>query len=167
MSARTEFYWSRRKVGWLGALTAFICAFGVLLIAFGDEGAQILGYAWIAAFVALFVSLVHRSRSLLPVITVDERGLFDRRGFKAPVPWSDIGAVEPLVVEGMSLVGIALTDEALGAARPLLRSMKWPNRLFGMPAFSISMHPLDGSAEDLIAAIARHRVQDAALNRRQ
>ncbi len=161
MSVRTEFYWSRRNVGWIGALTAFVASFGVLLIVFGDEGAQVLGYGWIAVFVALFVSLIRKSRSLLPVITVDERGLFDRRGFNAPIPWSDIGDVEPLEVEGMTVVGVNLTEQALDKARPLLRWMKWSNRLLRMPTFSISMHPLDGSAEDLIAAIAHHRAQGA------
>ncbi|MGQ0456350.1 MAG: STM3941 family protein [Hyphomicrobium sp.] len=159
MGERRQFCWSRRKVSWIGAGVLLVAAFGVPMIVLGDDGAKALGAAWIVVFLGLLAVLLRRSRSTEPVIVIDERGLLDRRAFEAPIPWSEIRSVERLVVEHMTVVAIDISDGALSKARRMIRWMKWPHKLVRMPVFSISMHPLDGSVDELIAAIESWRLQ--------
>lgn len=161
---RTRFYWSRRKVGYIAALLLVALAVGGLIIAYGDEGARMIGIAWVAGFAWLIALLWRRSRSADPVVIVDAAGLSDKRILYRPIPWRDIARLETLTIEEVAFVGVVLRDEAayLNDVRWMVRATRWANRLFGFPLITISMHTLDGSNDDLIAAIAAYRPDLAA-----
>ena len=93
------------------------------------------------------------------VITVDSNGLFDRRMTVASLAWPDITGIEEFEAEHMRYVGVELRDPV--ALRSRLRWLPWTarplNRIFGFPALSISMSLLDGTTDDLVAAIQRLR----------
>lgn len=159
MPARIEFCWSRRKIKLITLGMAFVIAIGIPMIVYGDRGAQILGGIWIAGFAALLFALLRRAKSTLPVVIVDSDGILDRRVFDQPIAWTDITSLERIEAEHMVFLGIGLTGQAQtrNQARMIVRWMRVPNKLMGMPPFSISMSALDGSLDDLVAAIANHR----------
>lgn len=156
---KTSFHWSRKKVRLINVGLAFALGVGVLIIAYGDRGAQIIGVVWVAGFAWLMAVLVRRSRSTEPVVTVSPVGVLDIRYLDQPIPWSDIARIEKLKLENMAFLGIVLWDETkyLSQVHWFVRASRWPNKLFRFPLISISMHTLDGSNSDLEAAIAEYR----------
>jgi hypothetical protein len=159
-----RFYWSRRKVYVILAGLLVVLGVGGLIIAYGDQGARVIGSAWVAGFAWLAALLWRRSRSTDPVVIVDAAGLSDSRILYRPILWRDIARLETLKIEELAFVGVVLRDEAayLNDVRWMVRATRWANRLFRFPLITISMHTLDGSNDDLIAAIATYRPDLAA-----
>ncbi len=159
MTERVEFHWSRPKVAYIGAGLLVTAAVGVLIIVYGDGGAVVLGALWIAAILALAALLIRRSRSREAVVVIDGNGIRDIRVMSRTIAWDEIAGLEEIEAEHLRFVGIELVDarRTLAHAGALVRWMRWPNRLLGFPEFSISMHTLDGSTEDVVAAIRAHR----------
>jgi hypothetical protein len=133
-----------------------------LLTAAGLAGLYyLLGYVpvvmWIAAIV-IAISLVYRAirgQSNDPVITIDERGVCDKRLKVGVILWEDIRRAVPYSLHGVEYLSLELHNmKAYEARRPLwLKALSQVQRLFGMSSISISASNLDMDPETLVDRI--------------
>jgi hypothetical protein len=93
------------------------------------------------------------------VLSVDNRGILDRRLMSGHIEWQEIGAIWPVNIDRNHTV-----DVELRWPKTTLRHTRWSVRVgaycqvgYGVPAITISMHLLDGSVSDLLDAIAQFR----------
>ncbi len=154
-----NFRWDIGKVRLIGVGVTLVAAVGLFMLFQDDYGVKALGLAWIAALLTLAVALHRRLQTSDPVVVVDARGIRDSRISDHIIRWEDIRAVDTLDAENLTFVGIDLKADAaiLAHLRAMHRIMLWPNRILHFPSLSIGMHALDGSASDLLAAVARFR----------
>ena len=154
-----NFRWDIGKVRLIGVGVTVVAAVGLFMLFQHDYGVKALGLAWIAALLTLAVALHRRLQTSDPVVVVDARGIRDSRISDHIIRWEDIRAVDTLDAENLTFVGIDLKADAaiLAHLRAMHRIMLWPNRILHFPSLSIGMHALDGSASDLLAAVARFR----------
>ena len=154
-----NFRWDIGKVRLIGVGVTVVAAVGLFMLFQDDYGVKALGLAWIAALLTLAVALHRRLQTSDPVVVVDARGIRDSRISDHIIRWEDIRAVDTLDAENLTFVGIDLKADAaiLAHLRAMHRIMLWPNRILHFPSLSIGMHALDGSASDLLAAVARFR----------
>jgi len=159
MTDAVHFHWDRGKARVIAAGGIAVAALGLALLLQEDAGAKVLGLLWTLSFGALSLTLLRRARDPAPVVTVDAAGLIDRRLLDHIIPWSEIEAVERIEAEHVVVVGLELkrSSPLFGELSALHRLMRWPNRLFRFPSLSIAMNALNGSAADLLDAIARFR----------
>ena len=153
-----EFRWSAQRLGWLASLITLIGLGGLALLGQEDWTVKALGLAWAAAFGYGAYALNRRRAIRTPVVIVSQAGLHDTRISGAPLPWSAISRIEEFEVEHMTYVGLHLRDDA--ALATLKRGARVGARLnsaIRLPPVSISMAPLDGGDDDLLAAIAVFR----------
>jgi len=153
-----HFRWGRPNP-WLYSALAFVIALGLPMLLAEDMGVRVMGLAWIAAFAWLTLLLARRTRSAEPVVSVDQEGVLDRRIADERFGWEEILRVETYDAEDMAWVGLELKDPkvSLAKARWLVRLFAPLHALFRFPRVSISMALLDGTREDLMAAICAHR----------
>jgi hypothetical protein len=161
MQQPIEFRWNGRRLGWLAALIAVIGAGGLALLAEEGSDVKALGLGWAAAFGYGAYALLKRRGITEPVVIVSADGVRDTRIADAALPWSAIARVEGFEVENISFVGLHCDDEALIRAgiKPSVRAIAKAQRLVGLPPVTINMAPLDGSNEDLLAAISAFRAE--------
>jgi hypothetical protein len=154
-----HFRWSRASLRLYIALAALISALGVPMLLAGDAGARLLVGVWIAAFAWLILALARRMSDTGPVVSADALGLHDRRIAKEGFGWDEISSIEAYEAENLTWVGVELKEPGASLAKTgwLVRLSAPLHRLFRFPRVSISMALLDGSSEDLIAAIRAHR----------
>lgn len=159
MTDATEFRWHRPSIRRIELLLAPVLAIGVLLLLSDGAEAWIMGVAWLAVFLSLIARLEWHARRNCIVITVNREELFDRRMSYHPFAWAEIVSVEDFEAEHMRYVGIVLKEpRATGARLRWLPRVAYPlQRLLGFPGLSISMSLLDGTTDDLVAAIQRLR----------
>lgn len=153
---RVQFRWDRRAL-FRGAVTfAIIGALGIAMAPLGDAGMWLLGLAWAAVFGYGAMHMWRLRSEREPVITIDAAGLRDRRIRVAVIPWDAIAHVEGFEAEGIPFVGLSFHDRkaVLADARPLVRVFAPIQALLRFPEVSVSMALLDGSEEELLAAIA-------------
>jgi hypothetical protein len=159
MSEAVHFCWDKRRTRRSAALLLAIGACGLLIVLSDGLDAKILGVTWATAFAILAAAVYSRGYSDAPVVSVSEAGLHDRRISKLPIAWSSIAHVGGFDAENVPFIGVDFHDpgEALGGAKPLVRLIAPIHRRLRFPAVSINTSLLDGSDEDLIAAIQRFR----------
>jgi hypothetical protein len=159
MRDAVNFHWDPGKVRLIGVGVAAIAALGLLLLLQDDGGAKVLGLAWTVVLLTLAIALLRRARETDPIVTVDARGIFDKRLSAHYIPWDNIRAVASLEAEQLTFVGIDLKPDAAvyGQLRIMHRVMRWPNRILRFPSLSIAMHVLNGTTEDLLTAVSRFR----------
>jgi hypothetical protein len=150
-----HFRWSRSSLKLCIAMMSFLFVLGLPMLLSEDAATRLAGAVWIAAFVWLASALVRRMKSTDPVVTVDALGLYDRRIAGEGFGWDEILHIEAYEAESMTWVGIELKDPrvSLVKTRWFVRLFAPLQRLFRFPRVSISMALLDGSPEELIAAI--------------
>jgi len=108
---------------------------------------------------ALMHGLARRCDPATVVLSIDHAGILDRRLMSRRIAWQEIAWVCRVDVRRSQVVDLVL-------CRPdvTLRGAPWQVRIggpcqsgFGVPAVTISMLLLDGSAGDVLHAIERHR----------
>jgi hypothetical protein len=151
-----QFRWDRHALFRGAAAFAIIGALGVAAPPLGDAGIWLLGLAWAAVFGYGAVRMWRLRSEREPVITIGAAGLRDHRIRDAVIPWGAIAHVEGFEAEGVPFVGLSFHDRkaVLAAARPLVRVFAPIQALLQFPEVSVSMALLDGSEEQLLAAIA-------------
>lgn len=155
-----SFYYGRVGTISIAVMLVFIAAIGAIgLLAQATFWLGALGVGWAAAFVALAVYCVRLGSKTHPVVSVSPAGLHDRRLTSTPLPWSAIQSVAAQsTAQGMTSVGLYLNDSAaLDGAKFAVRASAWMSALTGAAPVTISMTLLDGSDDDLLAAIAQQR----------
>jgi hypothetical protein len=93
------------------------------------------------------------------VLTIDARGILNRRLMSKPIEWQEIEAICPVNVERSHVVDLKLRWPAatLAQARWAVRIGAACQKGYGVPAVTLSMLLLEGNVSDLLYAIALHR----------
>jgi len=92
-------------------------------------------------------------------LSVDQRGILDRRLMARRIEWQEIGAICPVDANRSHTVDIRLRWP-----RTTLDQTRWLVRIgalcqigYGVPAVTLSMLLLDGDVSELLEAVAEYR----------
>lgn len=159
MQEAIEFRWDSRRLNWYTGLMALVAAPSLLLLFQPGADVKTLGIAWASACALAAIALQKRKRVSLPVVTVSEQGIFDRRVSETAFAWNAITSVEGFDAEHVQFVGLEFQNPgaALAHCKPLIRIFAPLHRLFKYPSVSINMGLLDGSDADLLQAVCHFR----------
>jgi hypothetical protein len=115
--------------------------------------------AWAIGVVLLMQGLSRRASSGAVVLSVDQRGIFDRRLMSRRIEWQEIDAIYPVNTDRNHTVDIKLRWP-----KTTLAGTRWrvqigaPCQLgYGVPAVTISMLLLEGNVSELLDAVAQYR----------
>ena len=153
-----SFGWSLAKL----RPAALILASLVLPIAVGFAFSGPVGrwffLAGLLSVAALMNGLARRCDPATVVLSIDHRGILDRRIMARRIAWQEIAWVCRVDVQRGQVVDLALRwpDVTLRGTPWLVRIGGPCQNGFGVPAVTISMLLLDGSVSDVLHAIARH-----------
>jgi hypothetical protein len=108
---------------------------------------------------ALMHGLVRRCDPAMVVLSIDHRGILDRRLMARRIAWQEIAAVCRVDVRRSQVVDLVLSwpDDTLRGTPWLVRIGGPCQTGFGVPAVTISMLLLDGGVSDALHAIGMHR----------
>ena len=121
--------------------------------------ARWLFLTWLSCVAMLLTPLARRANAKAIVLTVDERGIFDRRLMSKPIVWQEIEAICPVDPKRSHVVDLRLRWPAatLAETRWAVRIGAACQNAYDVPAVTISMLLLEGHVSDLLDAIGRHR----------
>lgn len=115
--------------------------------------------AWLLGVAVLMHGLSRRASDDSVVLSVDERGVLDRRLMPRHIAWQEIATICPVESDRNQVV-----DMGLRWPRTTLREARWKVRLgaycqmgYGVPAVTISMLLLEGNVSELLDAMAEYR----------
>jgi hypothetical protein len=93
------------------------------------------------------------------VLSIDERGIFDRRLMSRHFEWREIEAIYPVNIDRSHVVDIRLRWP-----KATLAGTRWPVRIgahcqtgYGVPAVTISLLLLEGNVSEMLEAVAQYR----------
>jgi hypothetical protein len=154
-----SFTWSIFKIRIAGLVLLGTAMPAAGCFALAPPFVQWLCLAWLAGVAFLMHGLSRRARSDAVVLSVDQRGILDRRLMPQHIEWHDIRAVCPTDIGRAHVVDIALRWP-----RSTLRKARWSVRIgghcqsgYGVPAITISTLLLEGDVAQLLEAVARWR----------
>ena len=146
------FVWSLAKIRIaclviFGAATPAAAGFAV-----SDPFVKWLSVAWLGGVTLLMHCLSRRASAGMAVLSVDRRGIFDRRLMSRRIEWQEIEAICPVNVDRNHTVDIYLRWPMA-----TLRETRWPMRIgaycqmgYGVPAVTISMLLVDGNVSEML-----------------
>lgn len=112
--------------------------------------------AWLVGVGLLIHRLSRRASGDTVVLSVDQRGIFDRRLMSKHIAWQEIEAICPVNA------GSDVVDIKLRWPRITLAKTRWPVRIgaycqigYGVPAVTISMLLLEGNVSEVLDAVAQ------------
>jgi hypothetical protein len=155
----TSFRWSLAKLRiaalvLLGATTPAVLGF-----AMAGPFVRWICLAWLAGIGLAAQGPTRRARARAVVLSIDERGIFDRRLMSRHIKWQEIAAIWPVNINRADVVDIELRWPKVTLAKT-----RWPVRIgaycqtgYGVPAVTISMLLLDGNVSELLDAVAQYR----------
>jgi hypothetical protein len=153
------FTWSSSKIRTACVVLAAAAAPAAAGFAVAIPFVQWLCLAWL---VGLAVLLHRLSRHVLDdavVLSIDKRGILDRRLMSRRIEWQEIEAICPVNSDRSHVV-----DMRLRWPQITLAGTRWPVRIgahcqsgYGVPAVTISLLFLECNASDLLDAIDQHR----------
>jgi len=155
----TQFPWSSTKVRRVGIVLAGSALPALMGCAATAPWLQGFCLTWLIAVACLLHAVGRRVGSGAIVLSVDRRGIFDRRLLLRPISWQEIEGICPVNTKRGYVVDIKLRWPEV-----TLRDTRWAVRVgaycqqgYGVPAVSISMLLLEGRVGNLLAAIAQYR----------
>jgi hypothetical protein len=155
----TSFGWSLAKIRVACFVLVGVAAPAAAGLAVSVSFVRWLCLAWLIGLALLMHCLDRRACAETPVLSVDERGILDRRLMSRHIEWREIGAICPVDAGRNHVVDIELRWP-----KATLADTRWPVRIgaycqmgYGVPAVSISMLLLDGGVSDLLKAVAQYR----------
>ncbi len=158
-AAALSFSWSPRKLA--SASLVLLTAAAPAAIGFAVSGSFIkwLCLGWLLAVAFFMHGLARRAADPEVVISIDRRGILDRRLMPRHLEWQDIAAICTVDRERSHVVDIALRrpDFTLSGTRWAVRLGALCQRGYDVPAVTISLLLLDGSVGDLLDSIALFR----------
>lgn len=155
---RTSFGWSRRRLHVASRILLVMAAAGTAGYLLSGPVRRCLALAWLLGVATLSYGVARRARSDAAVLSIDHRGILDRRLMPRRIAWQEI--------ETFCAVGdqSRVIDLRLRSPDVVLAGTRWPVRIgarlqtgFAIPAVTISMLLLDGSVSELMDAIACYR----------
>ena len=154
-----SFTWSISKIRIAGLVLLGTAIPAAVCFALSPPFVKWLCLAWLASVGFLMHGLGRRARSNAVVLSVDQRGILDRRLMSKPIEWNEIRAVCPTDTGRAHVVDIALRWP-----KSTLRQARWSVRIgglcqtgYGVPAITISTLLLEGDVAQLLEAVARWR----------
>ena len=115
--------------------------------------------AWLVGVAILIHCLSRRASSDTVVLSIDQRGILDRRLMPRHIEWHEIEAICPVDPNRNHTVDIKLRWPEI-----TLAGTRWPARMgaycqlgYGVPAVTISMLLLEGNVSEMLDAVARYR----------
>lgn len=158
-AGQASFTWSLAKLR-IASLVLLAAAMpAAVLFAISPPFLKWLCLAWLAGVGFFMHGISRRACSDAVVLSVDQRGILDRRLMSRRIAWQEIAAICPVDMSRGHVVDIALhwPKITLGQAR-------WPVRIgahcqtgYGVPALTISMLLLEGSVSEVRDAVACYR----------
>jgi hypothetical protein len=153
----TSFIWSVTKIRiaclfLLGAATPAAVGFAVSSLIW-------LCLAWLVGVAILIHCLSRRASSDTVILSIDQRGILDRRLMPGHIEWHEIEAICPVDPNRNHIVDIKLRWPKI-----TLAGTRWPVRMgaycqlgYGVPAITISMLLLEGDVSEMLDAVAQYR----------
>jgi len=157
--AAASFVWSPAKIR-VAALGLFVGALPAgVAFALAGPFEQWLCLGWLAGIVVLLDGLGRRASEANAVLSVDARGIFDRRLMTRRIAWQEIAGICPVNVDRSHTIDIRLRwpVATLAGTRLLVRVGALCQIGYGVPAVTISMVLLDGAVADVLDAVAQYR----------
>jgi len=115
--------------------------------------------AWLVGVALLIHCLSQRASADTVVLSVDKRGIVDRRLMSRHIEWQEIKAICPINAGRSHVVDITLRWPVI-----TLGETRWPVRIgaycqigYGVPAVTISMLLLEGNVSEMLDAVAQYR----------
>jgi hypothetical protein len=155
----TCFMWSLAKIRiaclvLLGAATPAAAGFAVSV-----SLVKWLCLAWLVGVALLIHCLSRRASADMVVLSVDQRGIVDRRLMSRHIEWQEIEAICPVNTDRSHVIDIKLRWPKF-----TLGETRWPVRMgahyqigYGVPAVTISMLLLEGNVSEMLDAVAQYR----------
>jgi len=159
-AGRASFVWSLAKIRiaaliLFGAATPALVGFTLSTTPF----ARWLCLVWLLGVALLMHGLSRRASDDSVVLSVDQRGILDRRLMARRIEWQEIGAICLVDTDRSHTVDIRLRWP-----RTTLDQTCWRVRIgahcqigYGVPAVTFSMLLLDGDVSELLEAVAEYR----------
>jgi len=155
----TSFMWSLAKIRiaaliLLGTTTPAIVGF-----AMAGPFIRWICLAWLTGVALIAQGLNRRARAGAVVLSVDDRGIFDRRLMSRHIEWQEIAAIWPVNVDRSDVVEIELRwpKMTFGGTRWSVRIGAFFQTGYGVPAVTISMLLLEGNVSEVLDAVAQYR----------
>lgn len=153
----TSFMWSLAKI----RIACFILL-GVatpMAVGFAVSSMIWLCLVWLVGVAILIHCLSRRASSNTVVLSIDQRGILDRRLMPRHIEWHEIEAICPVDPNRNHIVDIKLRWPKI-----TLAGTRWPVRMgahcqlgYGVPAITISMLLLEGNVSEMLDAVAQYR----------
>ena len=154
-----SFVWSLPKIR-IAALILFGAATPALVgFTLPTPFMQWLCLVWLLGVALLMHGLSRRASDGSVVLSVDQRGILDRRLMARRIEWQEIDAICPVDTDRSHTVDIRLRwpRTTLDQTRALVRIGAYCQIGYGVPAITISMLLLDGDVSKLLDAVAEYR----------
>jgi hypothetical protein len=158
-AGQISFTWSHAKIRTAGFILLGVTIPATVAFAVSPPFVRWLCLAWLAGISALVHGLGRRAISDAVVVSVDQRGILDRRLMPRHIAWHEIAAICPVDAGRSHVIDIVLRWPKITLAQTRL-----PVRIgahvqsgFGVPGVTISMLLLDGNVSELLEAVARYR----------
>jgi len=155
----TSFVWSPAKLRVAALLLLGAASPAAAGFAASGPAEKWLCLAWAVGIVLLMQGLSRRASSGAVVLSVDQRGIFDRRLMARRIEWQEIDAIYPVNTDRNHTVDIKLRWP-----KTTLAGTRWWVRIgapcqigYGVPAVTISMLLLQGNVSELLDAVAQYR----------
>jgi hypothetical protein len=155
----TCFAWSLRKIRVASVVLAGAAIPAAAGFALSVPFVQWPCLVWLLGVAVLLHRLGRRAFADTVVLSIDERGIFDRRLMSRPFEWGEIEAIYPVNIDRSHVVDIKLRWP-----KATLAGTRWPVRIgahcqtgFGVPAVTISLLLLEGNVSEMLGAVARYR----------
>jgi len=155
-----HFFWSLAKIRLTG-LALFASGAAAILAGAVTRNLIVHGLCltWLISVCWLLYALARRASCTAAVLSIDRRGILDRRLLPRPIAWQEIERICPLDSDRSHVVDITLRwpESTLADARWAVRIGAYCQRGYGIPAVTISTLLLMGSVGELLEAVAQHR----------
>lgn len=155
---RTCFSYSPVKI----RVAALVLLGAATLVAMGFVASgSLVRWLWLACLlgVACLAHLLNRRAAVEAVLTVDERGIVDRRLMSKRIDWQEIEAICPVDLDRSHVVDLRLRwpSVTLAEAGWRIRIGAACQKGYDVPAITISMLLLEGHVSELLKAVAQYR----------
>lgn len=154
----TCFAWSLRKIHIASVVLAGTAIPAAAGFALSVPFVQWLCLTWLLGVAVLLHRLCRRAFAKV-VLSIDERGIFDRRLMSRHFEWGEIESICPVNIDRSHVVDIRLRwpKATLAGTRWLVRIGAHCQAGYGVPAVTLSLLLLEGNVSEMLGAVARYR----------
>jgi hypothetical protein len=151
--------WSPRKLASASLVLVGAAVPAAIGFVLWGSVAKWLCLAWLLGVALLMHGFGRRAADREAVLSIDWRGILDRRLMPERIEWREIARICTVNEERAHVVDIALRqpDRTLAGTRLAVRIGALCQRGYAVPAITISMLLLDGHVGDLLDVVAQFR----------